>query len=107
MVLVTPPDLAARGFYEHLGWIADGEMTSKSGEPFVRYRFALRPSDPAMDIEALPGSVTSVDGALPSIGTAKVGGATGVGRGASDFVASGPPLSNAPSPHDEKDGNAE
>ncbi len=42
LVLVTPPDLAAGGFYRHLGWRADGEMTSRSGEPFVRYRYLLR-----------------------------------------------------------------
>ena len=107
MVLVTPPDLAARGFYERLGWIADGEMTSKSGEPFVRYRFVLRPSEVAMDNAVLPVTVTSVDGALPSSRTAKVGGATAVDRGASDSAASGPPLSSGPAPQDDKDGNAE
>ncbi|MHB1906767.1 MAG: GNAT family N-acetyltransferase [Acidimicrobiales bacterium] len=41
LVLVTPPDLAAGGFYRHLGWRADGEMTSRSGEAFVRYRYLL------------------------------------------------------------------
>jgi len=107
MVLVTPPDLAARGFYERLGWIADGEMTSKSGEPFVRYRFVLRPSEVAMDNGALPVTVTSVDGALPSSGTAKVGGATAVDRGASDSAAPGPPPSSGSSPQDDQDGNAE
>jgi ribosomal protein S18 acetylase RimI-like enzyme len=40
-VLVTPPDLAARAFYERLGWYFDGELTSRSGEPFVRYRLPL------------------------------------------------------------------
>ena len=35
--LVTPPDQAARRFYERLGWIEDGEMTSRSGELFVRF----------------------------------------------------------------------
>jgi ribosomal protein S18 acetylase RimI-like enzyme len=40
-VLVTPPDLAARTFYERLGWRLDGELTSRSGEPFVRYRLPL------------------------------------------------------------------
>ena len=42
LVLVTPPDLAARHFYEALGWQSDGEMTSRSGEAFLRYRFPLR-----------------------------------------------------------------
>lgn len=41
LVLVTPPDLAARHFYDALGWTADGSMTSRSGEPFLRYRFVL------------------------------------------------------------------
>jgi len=41
LVLVTPPDLAARNFYERLGWLEDGEMTSRSGEAFLRYRFPL------------------------------------------------------------------
>lgn len=43
MVLVTPPDLAARGFYERLGWIVDREMTSRSGEAFVHFRLPLNP----------------------------------------------------------------
>ncbi len=42
LVLVTPPDLAAGGFYRHLGWRADGEVTSRSDEAFVRYRYLLR-----------------------------------------------------------------
>lgn len=42
LVLVTPPDLAAIGFYEHLGWQRVGELTSQSGEQFFRYRFDLR-----------------------------------------------------------------
>ena len=42
MVLVTPPDLAATTFYEHLGWQRVGEVTSQSGEQFFRYRFDLR-----------------------------------------------------------------
>ncbi len=42
LVLVTPPDLAARHFYEALGWAADGSIVSRSGESFLRYRFALR-----------------------------------------------------------------
>ncbi len=46
MVLVTPPDQDARGFYERLGWIADGDVTSRSGEDFVRYRYLLRRGDP-------------------------------------------------------------
>ncbi len=45
-MLVTPPDLAAAGFYEHLGWQRTGELTSRSGEDFVGYRLLLRPEDP-------------------------------------------------------------
>ena len=42
LVLVTPPDLSgAVGFYEHLGWQRAGELTSRSGEPFVRFRLPL------------------------------------------------------------------
>jgi ribosomal protein S18 acetylase RimI-like enzyme len=41
LVLVTPPELAARRFYEHLGWEPAGELRSRSGEPFVRYRLVL------------------------------------------------------------------
>lgn len=41
LVLVTPPDLEARGFYRHLGWEEDGELTSRSGEQFVRFRRRL------------------------------------------------------------------
>jgi predicted lactoylglutathione lyase len=32
----------ARSFYEALGWRSDGAMTSRSGEPFLRYRYSLR-----------------------------------------------------------------
>lgn len=41
LVLVTPPDLEARGFYRHLGWQEDGELSSRSGEQFVRFRRRL------------------------------------------------------------------
>ncbi len=43
MMLVTPPDLESRGFYEHLGWQPAGEVTSRSGERFVRYRWDFGP----------------------------------------------------------------
>jgi GNAT superfamily N-acetyltransferase len=43
LVLVTPPDLPARQFYEHLGWQDCGEVRSRSGEVFVRYRVTLGP----------------------------------------------------------------
>ncbi len=39
--LVTPPDLAARHFYERLGWRLTGEMASRSGEPFLRFVYDL------------------------------------------------------------------
>lgn len=39
--LVTPPDMAAQHFYERLGWHASGEMQSRSGESFLRYRLTL------------------------------------------------------------------
>lgn len=42
LVLVTPPDLAATAFYDHLGWKRTGQLTSQSGEQFLRYRFDLR-----------------------------------------------------------------
>ncbi|HVC69234.1 MAG TPA: GNAT family N-acetyltransferase [Acidimicrobiales bacterium] len=41
LVLVTPPDLAAGEFYEHLGWERVGELTSRSGEEFIRYHLSL------------------------------------------------------------------
>ena len=44
LVLVTPPDLAARSFYEALGWVSGDEVLSKSGERFVSYTLNL--SDP-------------------------------------------------------------
>lgn len=42
LVLVTPPELAAGSFYEHIGWRRSGVLTSRSGEHFVRYRLELR-----------------------------------------------------------------
>ena len=47
LVLVTPPDLDARAFYERLGWLAAGQIVSRSGEHFLRYRFPLRATGPA------------------------------------------------------------
>lgn len=44
LMLVTLPGLPAQHFYERLGWVADGEMTSRSGEVFVRYRSPRDPS---------------------------------------------------------------
>jgi GNAT superfamily N-acetyltransferase len=41
LVLVTPPELTAGRFYERLGWEQTGELTSRSGERFVRYRLVL------------------------------------------------------------------
>jgi len=49
LVLVTPPDLGARYFYESLGWRPEGAVQSRSGEDFLRFRFIVRdqgPSDP-------------------------------------------------------------
>ena len=43
LVLVTPPDLAAGTFYEHLGWERVGDLKSRSGEEFVRYHLLLHP----------------------------------------------------------------
>jgi len=59
LVLVTPPDFAARDFYEHLGWSADGEISSRSGEIFIRYRLSLfgkapKGADPADAGESSP-----------------------------------------------------
>ncbi len=44
MTLVTPPDMAARQFYEHLGWEFGGTLTSRSGEEFVKYRHLITKS---------------------------------------------------------------
>lgn len=41
LVLVTPPDMDARHFYERLGWRAEGAMRSQSGEEFLRFRLRL------------------------------------------------------------------
>lgn len=41
MTLVTPPDLAARRFYERMGWSNDGQLTSRSGETFLRFSLDL------------------------------------------------------------------
>lgn len=41
LVLVTPPDLPARNFYERLGWQAEGLMTSRSDESFLRLRLVI------------------------------------------------------------------
>jgi GNAT superfamily N-acetyltransferase len=41
LLLVTPPDLAAGNFYEHLGWHRAGKLTSRSGEEFIRYRLPI------------------------------------------------------------------
>jgi GNAT superfamily N-acetyltransferase len=49
IVLVTPPELGARYFYESLGWRSEGAVKSRSGEDFLRFRFIVRdggPSDP-------------------------------------------------------------
>lgn len=46
LVLVTPvDDEHARRFYDRLGWCADGDVTSRSGERYVRFRrpVALNP----------------------------------------------------------------
>jgi GNAT superfamily N-acetyltransferase len=41
LVLVTPPGLDAMGFYEHMGWRREGQLTSRSGETFLAYRLPL------------------------------------------------------------------
>jgi GNAT superfamily N-acetyltransferase len=41
LVLMTPPDFATRSFYERTGWWADGEMSSRSRESFIRYRLSI------------------------------------------------------------------
>jgi GNAT superfamily N-acetyltransferase len=41
LMLVTPPDMPARHFYERLGWRAEGSMQSRSGEDFLRYRYTI------------------------------------------------------------------
>jgi GNAT superfamily N-acetyltransferase len=42
LVLVTFPEPSSSGFYLHLGWLPYGEVTSRSGERFARYRWPLR-----------------------------------------------------------------
>ena len=41
LVLVTPPDMTARHFYERLGWHLEDEIRSRSGEDFLRFRFKV------------------------------------------------------------------
>ena len=41
LVLVTPPDMTARHFYERLGWKLDGDLRSRSGEAFLRFRYLV------------------------------------------------------------------
>jgi GNAT superfamily N-acetyltransferase len=41
MELVTVPGSGAAAFYERLGWEGAGELSTSSGEHFVRYRLAL------------------------------------------------------------------
>ena len=41
LMLVTPPELDAKHFYEQLGWRAEGSMESQSGERFLRYRLVI------------------------------------------------------------------
>lgn len=66
LVLVTPPGLDSRHFYEHLGWEATGQVTSRSGEHFIRFtrRLGARAGAPKQenqpgdqDSALLPGSV--------------------------------------------------
>lgn len=39
LVLVTPPDMDAKHFYERIGWQLDGSLQSRSGENFLRFRY--------------------------------------------------------------------
>lgn len=57
LVLVTPPDLDARHFYEHLGWEATGRVVSRSGEPFIRFVHRLAARD---GLRSDPGGTESV-----------------------------------------------
>ncbi|MHB8438664.1 MAG: GNAT family N-acetyltransferase [Acidimicrobiales bacterium] len=41
LVLVTPPELPAVGFYLDLGWEQGEQLVSRSGEEFVRFRLPL------------------------------------------------------------------
>jgi len=41
LVLVTPPDMDARHFYERIGWQLDGSLQSRSGEKFLRFRYII------------------------------------------------------------------
>ncbi|MHB8378916.1 MAG: GNAT family N-acetyltransferase [Acidimicrobiales bacterium] len=49
LVLVTPPDLPARNFYERLGWRTEGTMTSRSDEEFLRFRLVIGEKGPKGD----------------------------------------------------------
>lgn len=99
MILVTPPDLGARAFYERLGWRADGEVTSRSGEHFVRFRLPLQPSRAVERDGTGQSSAGAVNGPLFSDRAAPVD--RGVVAGAGMAQASGPPSNNPASP-DEK-----
>lgn len=41
VVLVTSPDLSSSSFYLHLGWQPYGEVTSRSGERFARFKWSF------------------------------------------------------------------
>jgi GNAT superfamily N-acetyltransferase len=41
LVLVTPPDMDAKHFYERIGWQLDGSLQSRSGEKFLRFRYFI------------------------------------------------------------------
>lgn len=58
LVLVTPPELESRHFYEHLGWEVSGSLTSRSGEHFIRFRRHLDGSTGAVDAV---GAVAAAD----------------------------------------------
>ncbi len=93
MILVTPPDLAARSFYERLGWRADGEVTSRSGEHFVRFRLALRPSPTAERDGTDPSSTEVVHGPLLLDRAAPVDGDVVDGDGTAQASPSDDPAS--------------
>jgi GNAT superfamily N-acetyltransferase len=54
LVLVTPPELGARYFYESLGWRSEGAVKSRSGEDFLRFRFVVHDEGPS-DLDPLNG----------------------------------------------------
>lgn len=105
MVLVTPPDLAARRFYEQQGWLVDKEITSRSGEFFVRFRLPFPPSS-SFEQESSPFSAEVVRRPLLADGSDSVNGANVSGGGGSRRTISGS-VSDDPASQSRERGDSE